>query len=177
MFNIKTKIIAMIIASTLSQNVDATIITNYQTEIQTVSENSISDNAVVGYEQETYLSDEDFQLLADVVMAESEDQSFEAQYAVACVILNRCKSPEFPDTIYDVVYQIEPNKQFSSMHNGRYSKIVRNGGANDSCMEAVQSACEMNDSPPEMLYFTSNGYLKGTKRYLQIDDMYFSLQQ
>lgn len=177
MFNIKTKIIAMIIASTLSQNVDATVITNYQTEIQTVSENSISDNTVIGYEQETYLSDEDFQLLADVVMAEAENQDFDAQYCVACVILNRCKSTEFPNTIKDVVYQKDPTKQFSSMYNGRYKKVVRNGGANDSCMEAVQSACEMNDSPPEMLYFTSNGYLKGTKRYLQIDDMYFSLQQ
>ena len=177
MLKIKTKIIAMIIATTLSQNVDTSIITTCPTEIQTVSENTISDNVIQGYEQETYLSDEDFQLLADVVMAESEDQSFEAQYAVACVILNRCKSSEFPDTISDVVYQVEPNKQFSSMHNGRYKKVVRNGGANDSCMEAVQSACEMNDSPKEMLYFTSNGYLTGTKSYVKIDDMYFSLQK
>jgi hypothetical protein len=128
------------------------------------------------YIVETELSDEDYDLLADLVMAEAEDQSWDAQYGVACVVLNRMKSGLFPDTISDVVYDRNGAVQFSCTADGRLNKIIA-GKASDSVMEAVGSALEHNDYPDDVLYFTSCGYLSGTDQYKQEDDMYFSRQR
>ena len=43
-------------------------------------------------------------LLAKVVWVEAQGESFEGQQAVAEVALNRLVSPDFPDTLYDVIY-------------------------------------------------------------------------
>ena len=56
------------------------------------------------YKMETIVTNAEFDLLADLVMAEAENQNFQAQYMVACVVLNRVKSDLFPDTIHDVIY-------------------------------------------------------------------------
>lgn len=49
--------------------------------------------------------EDDVQLLARVVAAEAGDEPFEGQVAVAAVILNRTKSPLFPPTIPNVIFQ------------------------------------------------------------------------
>lgn len=68
-------------------------------------------------------TDQDLYLLAKLIRAEAEGEPFEGQVAVGAVVLNRVKSPQFPNTIYDVIYQpgqfsclpklatIEPNAQ------------------------------------------------------------------
>lgn len=115
---------------------------------------------------------EELYLLSDLVMAESENQEWEAQYRVACVVLRRVDGKEFPDTIKDVIYQ---KSQFTCAWNGRLDKVK--GKANDSCIKAVQAAIENNVLPNDCYYFTSNGYLKGTVPYDKVDDMYFSSQK
>ena len=47
----------------------------------------------------------DLYLLAKCVYAEARGESYTGQVAVAAVILNRVKSPSFPNTIAGVVYQ------------------------------------------------------------------------
>lgn len=111
----------------------------------------------------------EFEMLSNLVMAEAEDQSWEVQVYVACVVLNRVESERFPDSIEDVLYQKDPI-QFTSMWNGRYEKVK----ASDSCMEAVQYALDEYRIPSDVLYFTSNGYLDNTEPYVKKDDMYFS---
>ena len=56
---------------------------------------------------QTQYSDSDLMLLAKVIYAEagSEFLSDEWKMCVGEVVLNRVASPEFPNTIYDVVYQ------------------------------------------------------------------------
>ncbi|MBA2133000.1 cell wall hydrolase [Hydrogenispora sp. UU3] len=49
--------------------------------------------------------DEDLYLLAKLIRAEAEGEPYEGQVAVGAVVLNRVKSPQFPNTIYDVIYQ------------------------------------------------------------------------
>lgn len=58
-------------------------------------------------EPQTQYSDSDLMLLAKVIYAEagSEFLSDEWKMCVGEVVLNRVASPEFPNTIYDVVYQ------------------------------------------------------------------------
>lgn len=50
-------------------------------------------------------SSSDLYLLAKCVHAEARGEEYVGQVAVAAVILNRVKSPEFPNTISGVIYQ------------------------------------------------------------------------
>lgn len=50
-------------------------------------------------------SNNDLYLLAKCVYAEARGEPYVGQVAVAAVILNRVKHPDFPNTIYGVVYQ------------------------------------------------------------------------
>lgn len=51
------------------------------------------------------VSNSDLDLLAKCVHAEARGESYVGQVAVAAVILNRVKSPDFPNTISGVIYQ------------------------------------------------------------------------
>lgn len=50
-------------------------------------------------------SDQDLQILANAVYGEARGEPYEGQVAVAAVILNRLESPEFPDTISEIIFQ------------------------------------------------------------------------
>lgn len=56
--------------------------------------------------------DEDLYLLAKLIRAEAEGEPYAGQVAVGAVVMNRVKSPQFPNTIYDVIYQ---PRQFSCL--------------------------------------------------------------
>lgn len=53
----------------------------------------------------TSYSNSDINLLARAVYGEARGESYTGQVAVAAVILNRVKSPSFPNTISGVIYQ------------------------------------------------------------------------
>ena len=58
-----------------------------------------------------HVSDYELRLLAQMVEAEAAGEPYVGKVAVAAVILNRVKSPLFPDTVADVLfepYQFEP---------------------------------------------------------------------
>lgn len=59
------------------------------------------------------------QELAGIIQLEAGNQCAEGQQAVAEVVLNRVISPEFPDTVYEVLHQGEdtPMPQFSTIDN------------------------------------------------------------
>lgn len=50
-------------------------------------------------------SEQDLQFLANAVYGESRGEPYEGQVAVAAVILNRLESPEFPDSISEIIFQ------------------------------------------------------------------------
>lgn len=49
--------------------------------------------------------DDDLYLLAKLIRAEAEGESYEGQVAVGAVVMNRVKSRQFPNTIREVIYQ------------------------------------------------------------------------
>lgn len=51
------------------------------------------------------VTDNETNLLARAISAESRGESYEGQVAVGAVILNRVEHPSFPDTIAGVIYQ------------------------------------------------------------------------
>ncbi|MGG6311184.1 spore cortex-lytic enzyme [Paenibacillus macerans] len=70
------------------------------------------------------LSENDLRIMANAVYGEARGEPFEGQVAVAAVILNRVKSPSFPNTASGVIFQpgaftavadgqiwLEPNQQ------------------------------------------------------------------
>ncbi len=61
-------------------------------------------------------TDSDVYLLAKTIHAEARGESYIGQVAVGAVILNRVKSPEFPNTIAGVVYQ---PWAFTAVHDGQ----------------------------------------------------------
>lgn len=50
-------------------------------------------------------SSSDLYLLAKCVYAEARGESYQGQVAVAAVVLNRVKNPDFPNTVAGVIYQ------------------------------------------------------------------------
>lgn len=64
---------------------------------------------------------EEFELLARVINAEAYGQPYLGMVAVGAVIINRVLSPQFPDTIYDVIHQ--PG-QFKVVANGQMDRPV-----------------------------------------------------
>jgi N-acetylmuramoyl-L-alanine amidase len=65
------------------------------------------------------ISREELYLLARVIYAEARGESFTGQVAVGAVILNRLDSPQFPETIREIIMQKNKNTyQFSPVADG-----------------------------------------------------------
>lgn len=93
-------------------------------------------------------SGEDEYLLAKIAMAEAEGEDVDGKALVILTVLNRVSSNEFPDTIYDVIY--EP-KQFSPIDNGRFDAVEPDG----ECYEALEMVKDGWDESKGSLYFES----------------------
>lgn len=84
-------------------------------------------------------------LLARLVNGEARGESYEGQVAVAAVILNRVKSPKFPNTIASVIYQ---KGQFSCVTDGQFNEpIEENSTVYKAAQEAMNGADPTNRSP------------------------------
>ena len=83
------------------------------------------------------LNESDQYLLAKIVMAEAEGESFQTKLLIIFTILNRVDSNKFPNTIEGVIFQNSNGVyQFSPVSDGRWSRIE----PNKECWEAVNVA-------------------------------------
>lgn len=78
----------------------------------------------------------DLDMMAAIIECEAGGESYTGKVAVGAVVMNRVKSPLFPDTVAGVIYQ---NKQFSPVGSGRFAVVLARG-ANQSCYQAAQEA-------------------------------------
>ena len=69
-------------------------------------------------------STSDVQLLARAINGEARGEPYEGQVAVGAVILNRVKSPKFPNTIAGVIY--EPGA-FTAVSDGQINVAISEG--------------------------------------------------
>ncbi|MEC0183327.1 spore cortex-lytic enzyme [Paenibacillus peoriae] len=74
---------------------------------QTAANNDQNDqnDETMGSANTMGLSENDLKIMANAVYGESRGEPFEGQVAVAAVILNRVKSPSFPNTPSGVIFQ------------------------------------------------------------------------
>ncbi|AKP78263.1 MULTISPECIES: cell wall hydrolase [Priestia] len=97
----------------------------------------------------TSVSAQDQDLLARLVEAEAKGEPYQGKVAVAIVVLNRVASPEFPNSIHDVIYQQLGNGvyQFSPVANGAI-----NQPASEESKRAVSEALS-NPHENDALFF------------------------
>lgn len=88
------------------------------------------------------VSEEDLLLLQKIVMAEAEGEPYQGKVAVANVVLNRLRSANFPDTIYEVIYQ---KSQFSPVANGRLQRVKPNEDSIKAVNAALSGVKEVTD--------------------------------
>ena len=130
---------------------------------------SIDNESWFGTDQR--LTDYEWDIFGQVLMAEARGESYETQYYIACVILNRVNSPLFPDTLAGVIYQTQPAVQFYGAWDPEHYEVT------DSAWEAIQAALIHNDLPEDVYYFNSEGYLPNTEPWQHIGNMWFSGQE
>jgi len=77
-------------------------------------------------------SQEDLYWLSRIISAESRGEPFKGKLAVGTVVLNRVASSEFPNTVYDVIFDSRWGGQFTPVRNGTIY--------NEPTAESVQAA-------------------------------------
>lgn len=90
-------------------------------------------------------SDNDYQLLAQVISAEARGEPYEGQVAVGGVVLNRVEHPSFPDSISGVIY--EPGA-FSCLNDGQFYEPI-----SDSAYGAARDALNGMDPSGGAIYY------------------------
>lgn len=122
------------------------------------------------------ISDKEKDLLARLVEAEAKGEPYEGKVAVATVVLNRVDSPEFPDTITNVVYEVTGDAYaFSPVQNGEIKKP-----ASLEAKEAVEDALTSQDRLDHAVYFynpeiASDKWIRSRKVVERIDNHVFAI--
>lgn len=117
---------------------------------------AVEPNPEEWYGTDRKLTDYEWEVLSQMIMAEAGGESFEEQYYIACVVLNRIDSPLFPNTVKEAIYQTEP-VQFCGAWDFNWHEPT------DSVLEAIQTALEENRTPSDLFYFTSDDWLPETE--------------
>ena len=79
---------------------------------------------------------DEFRLLASLIYCEAGNQSYEGMVAVGTVVMNRVKSPAYPNTIYSVIYA---SGQFTPAMSGKVARVYESGPP-DICYQAALAA-------------------------------------
>ena len=89
-------------------------------------------------------------LLARLVRAEAQGESYAGKVAIATVVLNRVDSSLFPNTVRDVIYEVSPGGvyAFSPVENGEINKP-----ADYASKKAVVEALAFRGQGRGSLYF------------------------
>ncbi|MCT4661094.1 MAG: stalk domain-containing protein [Tissierellales bacterium] len=120
-------------------------------------------------QKKTY-TDEELQLLSRIVDVESGDRTIELRLAVANVVLNRVKSSRFPNSVKDVVYQVDVHKQFPPAHKSNF--LTR--AVDDLSIEAARRALEGENNIENCLFFNLRPFKsKSNDFYKKIEGEYF----
>lgn len=114
------------------------------------------------------------ELLARLINGEARGEPYEGQVAVGAVILNRVKSPKFPNTIAGVIYQ---DTQFSCVKDGQFDAAI---DPESTVHKAAEEAMSGADPTNGALYFynpakTSNKWLFSLETTMTIGKHRFAL--
>ena len=95
-----------------------------------------------------YYREDEVYWLARIISAESRGESLIGQIAVGNTVLNRVRSPEFPNTIWSVIFDKKYGVQFSPVANGTIYNTP-----SSSALLAARICLEGFSVSDEVLYF------------------------
>ena len=95
----------------------------------------------------------DEKLLATIIWCEAGNQARIGKVAVGAVVLNRVRSPLFPNSIREVIYQ---GGQFTPVATGVFARALANG-VPESCYEAARAALAGENPVGSCLFFQRGG--------------------
>ena len=113
------------------------------------------------------MSEEEQDLIARIVAAESQDENFEGRMAVAEVIFNRVLSDEWPNTVKGVLSQ---RGQFSTWKNRNHSWVISELGA-DAVNEVILNGPGVLPDT-EYVYFSRKKQSYG-RHYVRLGNHWF----
>ncbi len=116
----------------ICENMGAKISWDEKTHSVYVAKNNIVINEE---DKENSYTKEDIDWLAKIVHAEAQGEQHEGKVAVANVVLNRTQSKEFPNSIYEVVFDKKYGVQFTPTING----AIYNNPSKESYSAAKQA--------------------------------------
>ncbi len=94
------------------------------------------------------LADDDVYWLSRIISAESQGECWEGKIAVGNVVLNRVASPDFPDSIYGVIFDMRWGGQFAPVRNG----TIYNEPTEES-VRAARAVLQGANTVGDSLYF------------------------
>lgn len=115
--------------------------------------------------EEIYLGE--LELLAQLVEAEAGNQEFEGKCMVVDVVLNRVESPDFPNTISEVIFQ---DGQFSVIKNGAFEEAAWNMKESDYAAVMVETELHTNK---DVLYFNNTSSVSGSGEIFKVGGHWF----
>lgn len=115
------------------------------------------------------MTSEEMRLLETILALEAQDEPYEGQKAVVEVIFNRVLSPDFPDTVYDVLSQ---KGQFATWKWRNKPYNTPNKTQTDAIAEVIANG-NQNTVLPEGYVFFSVGKVNGTD-FIKIGNHQFS---
>ena len=116
--------------------------------------------------EEPFYSEEDLYWMSRIIYAESGGEPLEGKLAVGTVVLNRVASPEFPNTIYDVIFDRKWGIQITPAYNGMIYKEP-----NEESVLAAKMVLEGARAAGDSLYFlapslTNNHWIMENREYV-----------
>lgn len=119
---------------------------NYSNKSVLTNKNNYTDVSVFSYAtQQLYITQDDIELMAKLVAAESIGEPYTGKIAVASVVLNRVANPKFPNSIQGVIFQ---KNAFSCVRNNQIISTP-----NEDCYRAVYESINGSDPTNKALFF------------------------
>lgn len=119
--------------------------------------------------ESTYTKD-DLLWLSRIVQVETGGSTIDMKMAVANVVLNRVKDSRFPDSVHDVIFQIDTYVQFPPAHRESFLTLI----PSDLSIDAARRALEGENTISDCLYFNNSPFKSKTDDlYKVIDGEYF----
>ncbi len=100
-----------------------------------------------------FYDETDLYWMSRIISAEARGESFSGQIAVGSVIMNRIVSPQFPSTVYNVIFDRRYGVQFTPAYSGAIYQTPT-----EQCVIAAKIALDGGNTAGDSLYF-SQSYL------------------
>lgn len=100
---------------------------------------------------------DEMRLLGALIYCEAGNQSYEGMLAVGAVVMNRLRSPAYPNTIHAVIYA---SGQFTPAMTGKVARMYE-GNIPDLCLQAAQAAINGETTVGDATHFRRAGKREG----------------